>query len=128
MSRQEYLWTFSTEQMSHCPREGDSGLYGLPNGDDQYWNWLRVSVGKDRSGRDRRRESRNGNKMYCWPEDRRTKDLATHPEEKEAKRVDMCPYTRTLPERTLDVYSLAAQGSHRCSPSLMAHANLAAET
>ena len=57
------------------------------------------------------------------------KDLATHPEEKEAKRVDMCPYTRTLPERTLDVYSLAAaRGPHRCSPSLMAHANLAAET
>jgi len=43
--------------------------------------------------------------MCCWPEDRRTRDLATHPEEKEAKRVDMCPYTETL-----DVYSLAARG------------------
>jgi hypothetical protein len=50
-----------------------------------------------------------------------------HPEEKEAKRVDMCPYTRCHRE-TLVVYSLAAGGSHRCSPSLMAEANLAAET
>ena len=35
---------------------------------------------------------------------------------------------KPLPERTLDVYSLAVRGPNHCSLSLMAHANLAAET